>query len=91
MIKEWLPHLIVSLLALAAGAFGTSLLSSNDSEWQDKQKSLLGGFSHQDGNSTLEAHLPPRPMIAWATFLFTGIGAFYLAAAVSGWINRTEF
>ncbi len=87
-MKEWLPHLLVSLVALAAGAFGTTLLSLNDDQWDEKQKSMLGGFSHSDENSTTEAHLPPRPMVAWATFLFIGIGTFYLAASIYGWVNR---
>jgi hypothetical protein len=91
MIRQWLPHLIVGLLALSAGAFGSWLLSSNDEEWREKERYILGGFEHEEGNSTVvEARLPPRPMIAWATFFFVGTGGFYLAAALAGWVHRSE-
>jgi hypothetical protein len=90
MMKEWLPHLLVGLLALTAGAFGSWLLTSDDQAWKDKESSLLGGLSHEEGNSTVSARLPPRPMVAWATFLFIGVGGFYLAAALAGWVHRSE-
>lgn len=91
MIREWLPHLLVGLVALTATSFGAWLLSSNDSEWEDKQHSLLGGFSHSVGNSTVEeAHLPPRAVVAWATAAFSAIGGFYVAASISGWIHRSR-
>ena len=89
MIKEWLPHLLVGLVALSAGAFGSWLLSSDDAEWQQAQNHLLGGFSHQEPGGVVEAHLPPRGLVGFATFSFTVIGGFYLAAAIAGWVHRT--
>lgn len=91
MIKDWLPHLIVGLLALTAGAFGAWLLSSDDAGWETKENQILGGLEPEHGeNSTAEARLPPRPWIAVSTFLFIAIGGFYVAAAMAGWVHRDE-
>lgn len=98
MLREWLPHFLVSLFALAFSVTGATFLAMSDEDqaaiehgWSDW---LTPGWD-AESNSTepsqvTVAKLPPRPMIVWSTFFMTAISGFYLAAALAGYVHRSE-
>lgn len=98
MIREWLPHLFVGILALFFATSGAAFLVMSDEDqakveeqWSDW---LAPSEPHRDAsetaNQTLEVRLPPKPYIVWATVSMAAIGGFYIAAALAGFKHRSE-
>lgn len=96
MIREWLPHLLVGVFALLFAASGATYLAmspvdqeSVEHQWSDW---LTPGWDSPKDNvtSVTVAKLPPNEMIVWATVAFSALGGFYMAAAMAGYVHRTE-
>lgn len=93
MMREWLPHLFVAIFALLFAASGATFLAMNDSDQvavEEKWSDWLSPPHDENATSYQVARLPSTPFMVWGTMGFAVVGGFYLAAAMAGFVHRTE-
>ncbi len=94
MLREWLPHLLTGIVALSFAASGATYLAMSETDQHAVEKKWSGWLTPNDKNTTdnqtLVARLPPDPYMVWGSLAFAAIGGFYVAAAASGYVHRTE-
>lgn len=93
MLREWLPQLFVSIFAFAFAVTGATVLGLDERHHdalEKKWSSWLSPHHGENDTSYQVARLPPPVYMSWGTFGFTALGGFYLAAAMAGFVHRTE-
>lgn len=98
MIREWLPHLLVGIFALLLAVTGAIYLAMSpadqeavENQWSDWLTPGWDEPNESENTTTVTvAKLPPIEMIVWATVAFSALGGFYMAAAMAGYVHRTE-
>lgn len=100
MIREWLPHLLVGMFGLAMAASGATYVAMSPakqhqveakwSSWIPTGKQSCENTDNGTVCTKLVARLPPIAYMVWGSISFAVLGGFYVAAAMAGFVHRTE-
>lgn len=83
VIREWLPQLLTGLVATCVTVAGGVFITMDES----RQVELAEQWATAGENETVNLRLP---VIVWATIAFSAISGFYIAAAMAGFVHRSE-